>query len=104
MPLKLSYVTPNTGAPASYHVVQQVGLDYVSTLMSATVASYLDSDAKDAGKFPMYTQQIQIVGLPESGVDAKSFAESALAAPVPQDDGGLSNTNRYAFAGAEIVA
>jgi hypothetical protein len=104
MPLKLSYVTPNTGAPASYHVVQQVGLDYVSSLTSATVASYLDGDAKDAGKFPMYTQQIQIAGLPDAGADAKAFAESSLAGPVPQDGTGLSNPNRYVFAGAEIVA
>jgi hypothetical protein len=103
MPLQLNYVTPSTGASASYHVAQQVALDYVSLLTNVTVASYLDSDAKAAGKFPMYTQQIQIAGLPDSGADARSFAESSLSAAAPTDGSALSNTNRYVFAGAEIV-
>lgn len=103
MPLQLDYLTPSTGATANYHVVQQVGLDYVSKLTNVTVASYLTKEAKDAGKFSMYAQQIQIVGLPDKGVDPLDFAESSLAAA--QTDGAASgNPYRYAFAGAEIVA
>jgi hypothetical protein len=103
MPLQFNYVTPSTGATAAYHVVQQVGLDYESKLTNATVASYLDSDAKSAGKFPMYTQQIQIAGMPDTGTDARSFAESSLATAAPTDGSGSSYPNRYAFAGATIT-
>jgi hypothetical protein len=102
MPLQKDYETPSTGALASYHVIQQVSLDYVSALTTATVASYLSKDAKDAGRFAMYAQQIQIAGLPGSGSDARDFAEEQLVAPAP--DGSPPQTaSRYAFTGAQIV-
>ncbi|PQV50959.1 hypothetical protein [Paraburkholderia sp. BL21I4N1] len=104
MPFRINYVTPSTGASAGYHVVQQVALDYVSGLTNATVASYLDSAAKDAGRFAMYTQQIHISELPGAGVDAREFAESSLVAAAPTDGSASSYPNRYVFAGAEIVA
>jgi hypothetical protein len=103
MPLQIEYVTPSTGATARYHVVQQVGLDYVSSLTNVTVASYLDKDANAAGKFPMYAQQIQISSLPDKGVDARDFAETSLVASAPTDAGGFASASRYAFAGAEII-
>jgi hypothetical protein len=103
MSLQKDYETPSTGAVASYHVVQQVGLDYVSLQTNATVASYLTKDARDAGKFPLYTQQISVDGLPTTGVDARDYAEQQLVAAVPQDGGG-PYANRFVFAGAEIVA
>lgn len=104
MSLQLNYVTPSTGATGTYHVVQQVGLDYVSSLTNVTIASYLDSAAKDAGKFPMYTQQIQIQGLSPSGADPLAYAESSLSAAAPTDGSASTYPNRYVFAGAQIVA
>lgn len=104
MPLQQDYDTPSTGAVASYHVVQQVSLDYVSNLVGATVASYLSKDARDAGKFAMYTQQIQFQGLPEAGTDALAYAEAQLSAAAPTDGSVVPGfPNRYAFAGATIV-
>lgn len=102
MPLQKDYVTPSTGATAGYHVVQQVMLDSMSTITSATVASYLSADAKGAGKWPLYQQQIAIDGLPGKGVDAFDFAEQSLVEN-PADDA-PSVGNRYVFAGAPIVA
>lgn len=101
MPLQKDYVTPSTGAVASYHVVQQVSLDRVSTITGATVASYLSKDAKDTGKFPMYTQQIQITTLPPSGQDPFVYAEQQLIIDIPA--GAPPSANRYAFSGAAIV-
>ncbi|WOD19851.1 hypothetical protein [Paraburkholderia kirstenboschensis] len=72
-------------------------------IATATVSSYLSKDAKDAGKFAMYAQQIQISGLPDKGVDARDFAESSLASAAPTDGGGFASASRYAFAGAEII-
>ncbi|MFM0192429.1 hypothetical protein PQQ65_05005 [Paraburkholderia strydomiana] len=103
MPLQKNYTTPATGAEATYHVVTNVALDYVMTITTATVSSYLSKDAKDAGKFAMYAQQIQVSGLPDKGVDALDFAESSLVAATPTDGDGSASLTRYSFSGAEIV-
>jgi len=103
MPLQKDYETPSTGANASYHVVQQVSIDYVSTMTNATVASYLSKDALSAGKFPMYTQQIMLAGLPPDGEIARDYAEAQLVVAQP-DDSSVPVANRYVFAGASIVA
>jgi hypothetical protein len=84
-------------------VVTNVAIDYAMQITTATVSSYLSKDARDAGKFPMYAQQIQIAGLPDKGIDARDFAESSLAAAAPPDGGALPSQNRYVFAGAETV-
>ncbi|MFP4889307.1 hypothetical protein [Paraburkholderia sp. EG304] len=102
MPLQKDFETPSTGATAGYHVVQQVSLDYVSSQIDATVASYLSKDARDAGKFPLYTQQITVAGLPAAGADARDYAQQQLVAAAPQDGSG-PYANRFVFAGAEIV-
>jgi hypothetical protein len=102
MPLQKDFETPATGAVAAYHVVQQVGLDKVSNITTATVASYLSSDAKAAGKFSLYTQQIQIGSLPDKSQDAFDFAEAQLTAEVP-DGTPPQAVNRYVFSGAQIV-
>jgi hypothetical protein len=103
MPLQKDYVTPSTGATASYHVVQQVSLDYVSAQANATVASYLSNDALMAGKFPMYTQQIMLAGLPGDSQDARDYAEAQLVLAQPAN-ASVSSANRYIFAGAAIVS
>jgi hypothetical protein len=103
MPIADNYTTPNTGAVATYHVVQQLTLDYVSTLTNCTVASYLSKDAKDGGKFPMYSQQIQVQGLPAAAQDPLTFAEGELIAPVPDDVNASQFTSRYAFSGGTIT-
>jgi hypothetical protein len=103
MPFQIGYTTPSTGAQAGYHVVTSVAIDYEVKVTTATVSSYLSKDAKDAGKFAMYAQQVQISGLPETGVDARDFAEISLIAAGPADASGFASVNRYAFAGAQIV-
>jgi len=103
MPLQKDYVAPSTGATASYHVVQQVSLDYVSTMTNATVSSYLSKDAVDTGKFAMYTQQIMLAGLPPDGQNALDYAEAQLVA-APPEDASAPSVNRYVFAGGAIVS
>ncbi|CAB3688782.1 hypothetical protein LMG24238_03003 [Paraburkholderia sediminicola] len=103
MPLEKDYITPSTGAVASYHLVQQVSLDKVSTATNATVSSYLSKDAVDAGKFAMYTQQVMLAGLPADGQNAFDYAEAQLVA-APPADAGAPSVNRYVFAGATIVS
>lgn len=104
MPIQQDYVTPSTGAVASYHVVQQVSLDSTNGGQTgATVLSYLSKDAVASGKFPMYTQQIQISGLPAKGQDAWDYAYATLVAAAPTDGTANAFTNRYVFAGASLV-
>jgi hypothetical protein len=108
MPIQMDYETPATGAHAMYHVVQKVDLDRVSNMTTAVVSSYLSVDAKSAGKHPIYTQQIQVSGLPAKGQDAFDFSEAELVAPAPasqppQPAAPFIGVNRYLFAGAAIV-
>jgi len=103
MPFTFDYKTPSTGAHANYHVVQQVTLDAVGAQTSATVASYFSKDDKTAGKFPMYTQQIVIAGLPPDGQNAFTFAEAQLVAQHATDPAAQpAFPNRYVFAGAQL--
>lgn len=98
MPFSFDYIVPTTGATATYHEVTQINLDKASTSTVATVASYVNADTRTAGKLPLYTQQIQVAGLPDSS-DPFAWAESELVeqAPVPVPDGTVFN--RYTFAG-----
>lgn len=101
MPLQKDYVTPSTGAVASYHVVKQVSLDRDANITNATVSSYLSKDAVDGGKFAMYTQQIQLAGLPPAGLDAFLYADQQLIVEAPE--GVPASAGRYVFAGATVV-
>ncbi|AET90690.1 hypothetical protein BYI23_B000830 [Burkholderia sp. YI23] len=103
MPIASNYTTPSTWAVATYHTIQQMTLDYAAGQCTATVASYLSKDALDAGKFPIYSQQIVLEGLPASGEDPKTYAEEALVEAQPTDAPTSPYANRYAFAGGTIV-
>ncbi|AOK00342.1 hypothetical protein [Burkholderia vietnamiensis] len=104
MPIEFSYAVPSTGAPTEYHVLQQIGLDYVSHKTNVTVASFVSKDMFDAGKQPVYQQVIQIDGLPAYGSDPKDYVEADLIAPAPTDGSMSTSPNRYLFAGATIVS
>ena len=104
MPLQKDYVTPATGATASYHVAKQVTLDKEGNNTSVSVTSYLNAEMQAAGKMPLYTQQIVVDGLPPDGQSAFAYAEQQLAAAAPDGDGTPTYANRFAFAGAQIVS
>jgi hypothetical protein len=104
MPLSINYTTPNTGAVAEYHVVAAMNLDQFQNTTTALVFSYLNVDSKAAGKFNMYQQQIQLDGLPPAGQTALDFTEAALVESAPTMLPTNTPANRYAFAGASIVA
>lgn len=101
--IKKDFVTPNTGATATVHVVTTVQIDYSgSNLTTATVSSFLDADAQTAGKWPLYTQSIPLEGRPADGQDARDYAEALLVQAAA--DGATSvYANRYAFAGGELI-
>jgi hypothetical protein len=104
MPLQKDYVTPASGATASYHVAKQVTLDKDGNNTSISVASYLSAEMQAAGKVPLYTQQIVVDGLPPDGQSAFAYADQQLAAAAPADGSMPSYANRFAFAGAQIVS
>ncbi|MDR5825821.1 hypothetical protein [Caballeronia sp. LZ043] len=103
MPIALNYTTPSTWAAAEYHVVQQLTLDFVTSNCTATVASFVSKEAKDAGKSPIYAQQIVLDGLPATDADPKAYVEGLLIEPQPTDAPTPPYANRYAFAGGAIV-
>ncbi|CAE6879825.1 hypothetical protein [Paraburkholderia domus] len=104
MPLQKDYITPATGATANYHVAKQVTLDKDGNCTSISLASYLSAEMQASGKVPLYTQQIVVDGLPPDGQGAFAYAEAQLVVAQPTDGSTPTYTNRYAFAGAEIVA
>jgi len=103
MPVASNYTTPNTAAVATYHVVQQITLDFVSSITNSTVASYLSKESRDAGKFPMYSQQIPVDGLPAAGQDPRAYAEGKIVEAMPDGTVVVPYANRFAFAGGTIV-
>lgn len=103
MPLQKDYVTPSTGATASYHVAQLVTLDAIGASTSVSVYSYLSAAARADGRAPMYTQQIVVNELPGAGQDAFAFAEAKLVEAPPDDATPPVYAGRYLFAGAQIV-
>lgn len=104
MGIQFSYTTPSTGAVAQYHVVQNIGLDYISGNTNVQVASYVSQDACNAGKFPVYQQGIQIAGLPITTADPLATVQADLVASAPTDGTASTSPNRYLFAGATIIA
>jgi hypothetical protein len=103
MPIQKDYETPSTGAVASYHVAGMVTLDAFSKVSTVMVYSYFSSDARASGKASMYTQQIQVTGLPADGEGAFTYAEQQLIAAAAADDQTYGNPARSAFVGGEIV-
>jgi hypothetical protein len=101
MPIQLNYVTPATGAQATYHVIAVASLDYVGNFVMATVSSYVSKEAKDAGRMPLYQQQIQLFGLPDE--DPRPFCEAALVEDKPTDGTAVPSPIRYTFAGGALV-
>ncbi|CAB3795440.1 hypothetical protein [Pararobbsia alpina] len=102
MPFSLPYVVPTTGAPASYHEVSQITLDKASLSSVATIGSYVSADTKTAGKLPLYTQQIQISGLPDS-TDPFQWCEQMLIEAAPDQPTSGIAPNRYTFAGGTMI-
>ncbi|UKD15467.1 hypothetical protein L3V59_21195 [Burkholderia aenigmatica] len=109
MSLKKSIVVEQTGAPALIHRVDNVTINYLASTTSAQISSFYDDEAKKVNRAPLASVSLSVEGIPKSGKDAKAFVEAALAAPVPEGENAEAllrqyGTNRYAFAGADIVA
>jgi hypothetical protein len=103
MSLKLDYTVPSTGAVAGYHRVPQVSIDKDASLTTATVTSYVSKDAYDAGKFALYTQSIQLPGVPTPTADPFTTVEARLIEATPTDGTASTLPGRYSFAGATLV-
>ncbi|MBB3260013.1 hypothetical protein F4827_005085 [Paraburkholderia bannensis] len=80
-----------------------VTLDAFSNATMVMMYSFLSADARAAGKAAMYTQQIQVTGLPPDGVGAFAYAEQQLIVAPSNDDTTALNPARSVFVGGEIV-
>ncbi len=109
MTLRKSIVVEQTGAPALIHRVDTVTISYVANTTSAQISSFYDEEAKKVNRAPLASSSLTVEGVPKSGKDPKAYVESVLVAPVPEGENAEAllrqyGTNRYAFAGADIVA
>ncbi|VWB34749.1 hypothetical protein BLA14095_01387 [Burkholderia lata] len=109
MTLKKTITVEQTGAPASTHRIDSVTISYTTNTTSVQMSSFYDDAAKKANLAPLANSMLSVEGVPKSGKDPKAYVEFVLVAPVPEGENGDAmlrqyGTNRYAFAGADIVA
>ncbi|KVC46416.1 hypothetical protein WS58_10880 [Burkholderia pseudomultivorans] len=109
MTLKKTITVEQTGAPASIHRIDSVTISYAANSTSVQMSSYYDEAAKKSNRAPLANSMLSVEGVPKSGKDPKAFVEAALVAAVPEGEEADEmlrqyGTNRYAFAGAEIIA
>ncbi|CAE6856160.1 hypothetical protein [Paraburkholderia domus] len=111
MSLKKTITIDTIGAPASFHVIDNLYLNKGSNFMSVTLKSYFSDETYGQNKQPLSMSTVVMFnGIPPAGVDPFAYAESLLVQAEPKD-GTPDPTiypalpaNRYLFAGAEIVA
>jgi hypothetical protein len=101
--IKKDWTVPSSAALATVHVVSQAQLDFSgSNTLTATVSSFVDADAYNAGRTALFVQSVPIDGLPASGEDVLAYVEARLTEAAPE--GVVSQyTFRYALAGGEVI-
>lgn len=108
MPLKKTITIAQTGAPASVHVVSAVTINYAGNSTSAQVSSYYNDAALTGKLAALASSSLSIEGIPPTDQTPIDFVESELVKAAPQGAAPVTaleqyGSNRYAFAGAEIV-
>lgn len=105
--IKIQIEDGNTGAPASYHVINNLNINIGEgyPITTLTIASYYSQKQQQAHKHPMMTTNMTLVGMPPRGADAFDWAYRSLVAPVAPDavDAYGSPVQAHQFTGAELV-
>ena len=63
----------STGAVASYHVIEYVGIDYKYGSTTATLNGYVSKKAHESGRNPLCSHSLTIGGLPAEGESCKEW-------------------------------
>lgn len=87
-------IDDNTGAPASFHTVSGVHLDFANQYYTVTLDSYFSQKVYEGGKRSMGSSQIQLDSPPPRGQDVIDWALQAVTA---------SDAEGSPFAGAQLV-
>ena len=87
-------IDDNTGAPASFHTVSGVHLDFANQYYTVTLDSYFSQKVYEGGKRSMGSSQIQMDSPPPRGQDVIDWALQAIVAP---------SETPTAFTGAQLV-
>lgn len=86
----------NTGAVATYHVIEYVSADFKYQSVTATVNGYVSKRTYEAGRNPLSSQTLSVNGLPEDGDVARDWLYRQAVAANNEGNSGV-------FAGAELV-
>ena len=84
----------STGAVASYHVIEYVGIDYKYGSTTATLNGYVSKKAHESKRNPLCSHSLTIGGLPAEGESCKEWLYRKAV-----EEG---NTDSI-FAGAELL-
>lgn len=84
----------STGAVASYHVIEYVGIDYKYGSATATLNGYVSKKAYEAGRNPLCSHSITVNALPEDGEVSRSWLYGKAVE---------QGNEQSVFSGAELV-
>lgn len=84
----------NTGAMATYHVLEYLNIDYKYQNVTATLNGYVSKKAYDGGRNPLCSHSLNIQSLPEDGEVSRDWLYSKA---VEADNEGS------VFAGSELI-
>ncbi|UOP05356.1 hypothetical protein [Conchiformibius kuhniae] len=103
--LKKDIVDEQTGAPAGYHVINDLHIGYGSAYATATLASYYSQKLHEAGKQPMGSTTVTLYGTPPRGTDVQDWAYRSIAAETAPDalDPYGNPVQPHQFSGADLV-
>lgn len=84
----------NTGAAASYHVIEYVSIDYKYGNAAATLNGYVSKKAHEAGRNPLCSHTVTVEALP----DGEEVSRAWLYQKVVEQ-----GNDQSVFSGAELV-
>jgi hypothetical protein len=92
---------PNTGADATFHVINFYSVDVRNLLSTALLEGYVSQDAQAAGRNALMHHNVQVPGIPD-GTCTLDWLYEAVVMPAPASaDGAAASQN--VFAGAVLV-
>jgi hypothetical protein len=107
MPLNKTIKIAAIGVPASHHVIRRYAVDLQAKITTIDVASFYDAAAAAEGAQSIGMASVHLNELPTTKGDVISYLERLLAASAPDGSDDTQpdpmNSNRYLFAGAQLV-
>lgn len=84
----------STGAVASYHVIEYVGIDYKYNSVTATLNGYVSRKAHESGRNPLCSHSVTLNSLPDGAEVSRAWLYGKVVE---------QGNEQSVFSGAELV-